>query len=120
MLVLFVVMEAMDFTLYFNAPAATQRQVLGFALVRLLWSIVCMGAMWQRQNWGRYLLVVRLLWAVLASGIGEMSLADRGADSHRLMIAIGSTLGHLIVAVVLIASPSISRLCNPSPHSDFR
>ena len=100
-----------------SAPSM-QRKMLGFFIVDTIWSGVCVIAMWRRQSWGRYLLVIRLMVAVCANGIDLLGLSDVAIDKTRLVWIISFVAGQLIVAVVLIASRDISKLTKPDLYQD--
>ena len=118
--ILFVVQEGLDAMLYFgtNNPVL-QREMLGFALIRSLWSTVCLVAIWQRQNWARYLLCVDLFWSVIANGFKELALTQGTAHLDRLIWPACITGGHLLVGVLLMASPQIRKLTNPERYSTY-
>jgi hypothetical protein len=117
--ILFVVQEGLDAMLYLGSSPALQREMLGFALIRSLWSTVCLVAIWQRQNWARYLLCVRLLWSVVANGFTELALTQGTSHLDRLIWPVFITGGHLVVAVLLMSSPQIRKLTNPERYSTY-
>ncbi len=92
--------------------------MLGGILIRALWSVVCVVAIWMRHNWARYLLVIRLLWSGILTALLELSYTETAVETSRLIVAGSSTLGHILVAVALIASPAIRKLTHPNQHFD--
>lgn len=115
LLVIFVVMGGLDCITYLLTHPSLQHRVLGGCLVNVIWSTVCIIAMWMRHDWARYFLVIRLLFSVVMAGWSELSYSAL-APSPRILIAASITLSHLAVAVFLIASPKIRKLTSPYYH----
>lgn len=96
---------------YFTAPEYRKTIEVGIILPAAIVTTILLAAVWCRQNWARYLLILLMLARVVSSMIFlpdviEPMLADH---ANLFRMTFGPVTDSLI-AWVLICSPDIKRL----------
>lgn len=111
LVIIFLLFGGLDAFVYLTTPEEQQRMVLSATIIRQLWTLALLGAMWCRKNWARYALIGLLFAGVIFFIPVCLELVDRGATIPPAVIAF--VLANLAVMWALIYLPAIRNLTYP-------
>ncbi len=89
-------------------PAESNHQLVGSTIVTMLWTTVLFGAIWQGQNWARYILLALLVVTIAFSLPMFAEVESAGFHMPPMMWLL--ILVHVAVFFTLIYSSSIRAL----------
>ena len=96
----------------------TRPEMVAETFLSTLWTGTLLGAIWKRNDWARYLLIVALLLTAVAALIFaplHCASAPPTVLSKRLIVILAVyALGQISAALVLGRSPHINRLVSRS------
>ncbi len=108
LVIIFLLFCGLDATVYLTTPEEGLREVLSSTIIRQLWTVFLLGAMWFRHNWARYVLIGVLLVGAIFYIPLVMELMDLGIGIPPFLIVW--MLVNLAVMVALIYLPAIRNL----------
>lgn len=108
LVVIFLLFIGLDGAMYYTAPEEQQRELLGPTIIRQLWTVALLAAIWFGQNWARYTLIALLLLGSLFFIPIVMELFDRGLGVSPL--AILWLVANFAVMAAMIYLPPIREL----------
>lgn len=108
LVVIFLLFLGLDGAMYFTTPEEQQHELLGQTIIRQLWTVALLAAIWFGQNWARYTLIALLLLGTLFFIPVVMELFDLGLGISPF--AILWLVVNLAVMAAMIYLPAIREL----------
>jgi hypothetical protein len=106
--ILFAGFVVLDVLVFFSAlPEFRHRLALQLGL-NTMWNAVFLGAMWQRQNWARYLLCFFLLLSVIFGGAVAIPQVLAAKAPFPIMLAVLLAF-HLVALLVVAFNPTLRK-----------
>ena len=113
LIAIFCAMRASDFLIYFETAPGPKNPLIGSLITSGIWNAVLLVAIWQRQNWARYVLIAfQFLGVIGASILVPVSVEELPGDNPIIMVMIVMGVLHATIAWCLISSPGIRKLTN--------
>jgi len=108
LVVIFILFLGLDLGMYFTTPEEQRHALLGQTIIRQLWTVALLAAIWCGQNWARYTLIALLLLGTLFFIPVVMELFDLGLGISPF--AILWLMVNLAVMAAMIYLPAIREL----------
>ena len=113
LIAIFCAMRGSDFLIYFETAPGPKDPLVGSLITSGIWNTLLLVAIWQRQNWARYVLIAfQFLGVIGAIILVPVSVEDLPGDNPIIMVMIVMGLLHATIAWCLISSPGIRKLTN--------
>jgi hypothetical protein len=114
---LFLWLRIMDLAvvrfLYPHLSVGYQQNLKVFLVAMGLWATGLLAAVWFRQLWAKYLLVVSMVLVVIGALSSLPSLMDSGDSHYKLTLSMAMLGIYLPPILLLVASQHIHKLTEP-------
>ena len=106
-------MRGSDLLIYSETGAGLNAPLVGTLITSGIWNTLLLVAIWQRQNWARYVLIAFQFLGVIGAIIFvPVSVEELPGDNPVIMLMIVMGLLHATIAWCLISSAGIRKLTN--------
>ena len=106
-------MRGSDLLIYFETDSGPNAPLVGTLITSGIWNTLLLVAIWQQQNWARYVLIAFQFLGVIGAIIFvPVSVEELPGDNPVIMIMIVMGVLHAAIAWCLISSPGIRKLTN--------